>query len=68
MKTLSWFYAPNLDSRPESVVLVADESRHLARSRRLKIGSEIVVFDVLGTIAQAKIVDINERRAELRLS
>ena len=45
MKPLPWFYAANLDTRPESVVLIADESRHLARSRRLKIGGEIVVFD-----------------------
>ena len=67
MKTLAWFYAPNLDARPKSVVLLAEESRHLARSRRLKIGCEIVVFDGLGTTAQAKIVDINERRARVTL-
>jgi len=65
MKTLSWFYTPNLDTRPESAVLVLDESRHLARSRRLKIGDEIIVFDGLGTTAQAKIADINERRARV---
>ena len=67
MKTLPWFYSPNLDARPESAVLVADESRHLARSRRLRIGSEIVVFDGLGTTAKAKIVDISERRARVAL-
>ena len=67
MKTLSWFYAPNLDARPESAVLVADESRHLARSRRLGIGGEIVVFDGLGTTAKAKIVDISERRTRVAL-
>ena len=67
MKTLPWFYAPNLDARPESAVLVADESRHLARSRRLRIGSEIIVFDGLGTTAKAKIVDISERRTRVAL-
>ena len=67
MKTLPWFYAPNLDARPESAVLAADESRHLARSRRLGIGSEIVVFDGLGTTAKAKIVDISERRTRVAL-
>ena len=67
MKTLPWFYSPNLDARPESAVLVADESRHLARSRRLRIGSEIVVFDGLGTTAKAKIVDISERRTRVAL-
>jgi len=67
MKTLPWFYAPNLDSRPESAVLVADESRHLARSRRLKVGGEIIVFDGLGTTAQAKIVNIKERRGQVEL-
>ncbi len=40
MKTLPWFYAPHLDARPESAVLAADESRHLARSRRLGVGGE----------------------------
>ena len=39
MKPLPWFYAPNLAARPESVVLVTDESRHLARSRRLAVKS-----------------------------
>ncbi len=67
MKTLPWFHAPNLDARPESAVLVAEESRHLARSRRLKIGGEIIVFDGLGTTAQAKIMDINERPARVAL-
>ena len=67
MKMLPWFYAPNLDARPESAVLVADESRHLARSRRLGIGGEIVVFDGLGTTAKAKIVDISERRTRVAL-
>ena len=67
MKTQPWFYAPNLDARPESAVLAADESRHLARSRRLGIGSEIIVFDGLGTTAKAKIVDINERRTRVAL-
>ena len=67
MKPLPWFYAPNLDARPESVVLVADESRHLARSRRLRIGGEIIVFDGLGTTAKAKIVDISERGARVAL-
>ena len=54
MKPLPWFYAPDLDARPESAVLVADESKHLARSRRLRIGGEIIVFDGLGTTAKAK--------------
>lgn len=67
MKMLPWFYAPNLDARPESAVLAADESRHLARSRRLGIGGEIVVFDGLGTTAKAKIVDISERRTRVAL-
>ena len=65
MKTLPWFYAPNLDARPESAVLVVDESRHLARSRRLRIGGEIIVFDGLGTTANGKIVDISERGARV---
>jgi len=67
MKTLPWFYEPNLDARPESVALAADESRHLARSRRLRIGGEIIVFDGLGTTAKAKIVDISERGARVVL-
>ena len=67
MKKLPWFYLPKLDARPGSAVLAADESRHLARSRRLRIGSEIVVFDGLGTTAKAKIVDISERRARVAL-
>jgi 16S rRNA (uracil1498-N3)-methyltransferase len=67
MKKLPWFYLPKLDARPGSAVLAADESRHLARSRRLRIGSEIVVFNGLGTTATAKIVDISERRARVAL-
>ena len=67
MKTFPWFYLPNLDTEPEFAVLAVDESKHLARSRRLKIGDEIVVFDGLGTTAQARIVDINERRVGVTL-
>lgn len=64
---LARFYAPDLDPDLASVVLPADEARHLTRVLRLGAGAEIAVFDGRGTEFRAVVEAAVRETASVRL-
>lgn len=61
------FYAPDLDPDLGSVMLPADEARHLTRVLRLGAGAEIAVFDGRGTEFRAVVEAAVRDTASVRL-
>ncbi len=65
------FHVPGVNAaaahEKNSVELPEDEAEHLVRVLRLGVGDEIDVFDGLGKIWRAEIVQIGKRSASVRL-
>ena len=61
------FYAPDLDPDLATVMLPAEEARHLTRVLRLGAGAEVSVFDGRGTEFRALIEAAVRETASLRL-
>ena len=61
------FYAPDLDAELASVILPADEARHLTRVLRLGAGAEVAVFDGRGTEYRAVVEAAVRETAALRI-
>lgn len=61
------FYAPGLPREGGSVVLSADESRHLSQVLRLGPGAAVRVFDGRGREHDARVESAAQSRAALRL-
>lgn len=57
------FHAPDLDATATRVTLSPDESRHLARVLRLGPGATVEVFNGLGRMVRADVVDASPQRA-----
>jgi 16S rRNA (uracil1498-N3)-methyltransferase len=63
-----WFYGPGLKERPALFDLAPEESRHLAGSRRLRVGDDITVFDGVGTTAAGQVLEIDSRQLKVRVA
>jgi len=61
------FYAPDLDPDLASVMLPADEARHLTRVLRLGAGAEVAVFDGRGAEYRAVVEAAVRETASLRI-
>jgi 16S rRNA (uracil1498-N3)-methyltransferase len=61
------FYAPDLDPAQPSVVLPADEMRHLTRVLRLAPGAVVAVFDGRGRECVARVEPAERGRVRLTL-
>ena len=55
------FYCAELTGRGDTITLQGPEARHVAGSRRLKVGDGICLFDGRGTIGRATIESIDRR-------
>lgn len=55
------FYCPELTGAGDTVTLQESEARHVAGSRRLKIGDGLCLFNGRGTIGRATIENIDRR-------
>lgn len=60
----TYFYAPPEDFRKGEVVLPENESAHLAKSLRAKVGDEIIVVDGEGKAFAVEILKIDGKRAK----
>jgi len=49
------------------VVLPEDEHRHAMLSRRLPIGSEVILLNGIGSIATGRLVDLNKKSASVQV-
>ena len=61
------FYAPDLDPDLASVMLPADEARHLTRVLRLAAGAEVAVFDGRGAEYRAQVEAAVRETVSLRI-
>ena len=61
------FYAPDLDPDLASVMLPADEARHLTRVLRLGAGAEVAIFDGRGAEYRAVVEAAVRETAALRI-
>ena len=65
------FYFPQLSEvygAGEVVELPPSEAAHAQQSRRLTVGSEILLLDGNGTLADAEIVEISRRKVIIELA
>ena len=58
-----WAWCPNLGAGGRELELSAEESRHLAGSRRLRAGDSVVLFDGCGGLAGASVLTAPKRGA-----
>jgi len=65
----AWFYCDGVFGEGEVFELPLTESTHLARSRRLRVGALVTIFDGLGNTAVAEVRELESRpvRAVLRV-
>jgi 16S rRNA (uracil1498-N3)-methyltransferase len=61
------FFAPGLDPDSQTLVLPADEARHLARVLRLRSGDDVRVFDGRGHEFLARVEATGGRQTTVRL-
>lgn len=61
---MSYFYHPELSEGAE-VALCEEESRHLSKTLRIKVGAKISILDGQGKIARAEVLSVPERRGEV---
>jgi 16S rRNA (uracil1498-N3)-methyltransferase len=61
------FHVPGVNSRADRVELPEDEAEHLVRVLRLGVGDDVDVFDGVGNMWRAEIVQIGKRSASVRL-
>ena len=67
MTAAPWFFSPGLKDQPAALDLTTDESRHLAGSRRLRVGDHVTVFDGAGTTAAGRVMSIKDRPPKVGL-
>lgn len=63
-----WFFSPGLKDQPAVLDLATEESRHLAGSRRLRVGDHVTVFDGAGTTAAGRVEKIDGRSPKVELA
>ena len=59
---MNCFYCSQLKSTDSTVDLQAEEFRHIASARRLKVGDELVLFTGKGLVANARIAAITKHK------
>lgn len=64
---LPWFYHPHEFAEGGRVQLDPEEARHASGARRLHSGEAVCLFDGLGRVARATIVDIGARGREVEV-
>lgn len=64
--SLSRFYLPAADWRPDSLSLTGDEAAHCARVLRRQVGDRVEVFDGEGRVAQAEITAVSKASVTLK--
>jgi 16S rRNA (uracil1498-N3)-methyltransferase len=60
------FHVPGVNAASERVELPEDEAEHLVRVLRLGAGDEVDIFDGLGTLWRAEVVQVGKRSASVR--
>jgi len=60
------FHVPGVDSAAERVELPEDEAEHLVRVLRLGVGDEVEIFDGVGTLWRAEVVQADKKSASVR--
>ncbi|MBI2422226.1 MAG: 16S rRNA (uracil(1498)-N(3))-methyltransferase [Candidatus Hydrogenedentes bacterium] len=61
MSHLHRFYAPSLEAGAARLALPPDEAHHAAQVARVRAGDEAELFDGLGTVAQARVLEVTRR-------
>lgn len=64
--SLSRFYLPASDWRPDSLCLTGDEAAHCARVLRRQVGDAVELFDGEGRVATAEILSVNKNAVALK--
>lgn len=60
------FHVPGVNAASERVELPEDEAEHLVRVLRLGAGDEVEIFDGVGTLWRAEVVQVGKRSASVR--
>lgn len=61
------FFAENIDTAGETVVLSGDEAKHIVSVLRMQAGDRVLLIDGRGMECEAEIVSAHEDKAELRI-
>ncbi len=67
MRTGYWFYLPGLTGGDTQALLSEPQASHAVRSRRLKVGDPLWLFNGAGHIAPGRISDIVQRPLEVHI-
>ena len=67
MRTGYWFYLPDLTGGDTQALLSEPQASHAVRSRRLKVGDPLWLFNGAGHIAPGRISDIVQRPLEVHI-
>ena len=67
MRAGYWFYLPGLTGHETQVFLSEPQASHAVRSRRLKVGDPLWLFNGAGHIAPGRISDIAQRPLEVHI-
>ena len=67
MRTGYWFYLPGLTGCETQALLSEPQASHAVRSRRLKVGDPLWLFNGSGHIAAGRISDIVQRPLEVHI-
>lgn len=60
------FHVPGVNAATEHIELPDDEAEHLVRVLRLGVGDEIEIFDGVGTLWRAEVVQAGKKSASVR--
>jgi 16S rRNA (uracil1498-N3)-methyltransferase len=61
------FYDPTIESSKKNHVLSEEESKHICRVLRLKIGDDVAILDGNGSLFETKIIDDNPKRCTVEI-
>ncbi|MBT5345007.1 MAG: hypothetical protein HOL03_08990, partial [Acidiferrobacteraceae bacterium] len=67
MRTGYWFYLPGLTGCETQALLSEPQASHAVRSRRLKVGDPLWLFNGAGHIAPGRISDVVQRPLEVHI-
>ena len=61
------FYDPTIESSKKNHALSEEESKHICRVLRLKIGDDVAILDGNGSLFETKIIDDNPKRCSVEI-
>ena len=61
------FYDPTIESSKKNHALSEEESKHICRVLRLKIGDDVAILDGNGSLFETKIIDDNPKRCTVEI-